>query len=221
MIKQNKLLVTIVLTIVVGTGAVVLTTKKLNSSANLELVKKSASQSSSSKDGSWKKNAVSEGTIVDDSDQNTNADTKEGANNHSSANGSSSSSSSSSNSTSNTLTEDDFRSSDNLAYRMLTLYGMVNGDSSWKALQSASGITMTRQSDSTPTFVATATNGGSTKAYYRYVMNSNDTESQKKPLSFSKDDDGQYRATVSDVLSFVNANGGRSTVEKLNFKLIE
>ncbi|MCK8616845.1 hypothetical protein LNP00_00470 [Fructobacillus sp. M158] len=220
MIKQNKLLVTIVATVLLGAGAVAVASKSLSSQGDSKQAT-SSSATPTAKDTSWRDNAVSEGKIADSADAGSSASSSSSAassNNEQSS--SSRSSSSSSNTSSNTLTEDDFRESDDMAYRMIALYGLMNGDASWKALQSASTITFTRQSDSVPTFVATGSNGSTTKAYYRYVMSSSDTESQKKPLSFSKDDASQYRATVSDVLNCANANGGRATIEKLNFKLV-
>lgn len=219
MIKQNKLLVTVIATAILGAGAVAVASKNLSDQSDRSKTASSSTTDATTKDTSWKDNVVNENG---GSESASSAAASSSSDSSSAAKGSQSAGkgSSSSSSQSNTLTEDDFRSSDDLAYRMIALYGMLNGDASWKALQSAKGITMTRQSDSVPTFAVTATSGGNTTAYYRYAMTSNDTEAQKKPLSFSKNDASQYRASVADVLTCVNANGGRATIQKLNFKLV-
>lgn len=218
MVRQKKFLVTVFVTIILTAGAATLAVRDLDSStADGEKTERSSSKSST-KDTSWKKNIQSEGTVDEEVDESSSSSSSKAG--KSSGSDSSSDQSSSKVQQSNTLTEDDFRSSDDLAYRMIAIYGMVHGDSSWKGLVSATGITMTRQSGSAPVFIATDTNGGKYKAYYRYVMSSNDTESQKQPLSFSENDAKEYRATLDDVLNYVNANGGRATVEKLNFKLV-
>lgn len=218
MVRQKKFLVTVFVTIILTAGAATLAVRDLDSStADGEKTERSSSKSST-KDTSWKKNIQSEGTVDEEVDESSSSSSSKAG--KSSGSDSSSDQSSSKVQQSNTLTEDDFRSSDDLAYRMIAIYGMVHGDSSWKGLASATGITMTRQSGSAPVFIATDTNGGKYKAYYRYVMSSNDTESQKQPLSFSENDAKEYRATLDDVLNYVNANGGRATVEKLNFKLV-
>lgn len=232
MVKQNKLLVTMLSTAILAVGAVTLIVKDINSSASdrsqtSSSGKKSSSSSSATAKHSWEKNAQEEGLMADGSSvKSTNSSESDSSSTSTAKSGSSSSSSSNSNSSqkgttiANTLTEDDFRSSDDLAYRMIALYGMVNGDASWKALKSASSLVMTRQSDSVPTFLVTDGQSGKGSAYYRYVMSSNDTEVQDKPLSFSKNDAKKYRATLEDVIDFVNAQGGRAVVERLNFKLV-
>lgn len=216
MVRQKKFLVTVFVTIILTAGAATLAVRDLDSStADGEKTERSSSKSST-KDTSWKKNIQSEGTVDEEVDESGSSSSTQASSKQSSA----SKGDSSVVQQSNTLNEDDFRSSDDLAYRMIAIYGMVHGDSSWKGLASASGITMTRQPGSAPVFIATDTKGGKYKAYYRYVMSSNDTESQKQPLSFSENDAKEYRATVDDVLNYANANGGRTTVEKLNFKLV-
>ncbi|CAK1226383.1 hypothetical protein [Fructobacillus tropaeoli] len=125
---------------------------------------------------------------------------------------------------SNTLTVDDFRSSDDVAYRSIALYGMAHGDAQWQQLSSAQkkGIVMTKvTNEDNPTFVAKAV-GSTTGAYYRFIMNdSTTTQSTSKPLSFSQIDATQYRASIADVLNYVNQVGGRQAIQKLNFQLIE
>lgn len=234
MVKQKKLLVTLLSTVILAAGAVTIIVKDIDSSASdrgrtSSGSKKGTSSSSSSSSGKqdWEKNAQAEGVVADDSTVASSSSATASSSSSSEVKGDASASASSSTghsqkgtSTANTLTEDDFRSSDELAYRMITLYGLVNGDASWKALKSASSLTMTRQSDTIPTFLVTNGQSGKGAAYYRYVMSSNDTEVQDKPLCFSKNDAKKYRASVEDVVDFVNAQGGRAVVERLNFKLV-
>ncbi|CAK1247902.1 hypothetical protein IV71_GL000449 [Fructobacillus fructosus KCTC 3544] len=234
MVKQKRLLVTLLSTVILAAGAVTIIVKDIDSSASdrgrtSSGSKKGTSSSSSSSSGKqdWEKNAQAEGVVADDSTVASSSSATASSSSSSEVKGDASASASSSTghsqkgtSTANTLTEDDFRSSDELAYRMITLYGLVNGDASWKALKSASSLTMTRQSDTIPTFLVTNGQSGKGTAYYRYVMSSNDTEVQDKPLCFSKNDAKKYRASVEDVVDFVNAQGGRAVVERLNFKLV-
>lgn len=235
MVKQKKLLVTLLSTVILAAGAVTIIVKDIDTSASdrsktISGGKKGSNSSSSSSAASkhaWEKEAQGEGLVADDSTVSTSSSAATSSASGSEAKGSTSSSANSNAKSSqkgaavsNTLTEDDFRSSDDLAYRMITLYGLVNGDASWKALKSASSLVMTRQSDSIPTFRVTNGQSGKGAAYYRYVMSSNDTEVQDKPLSFSKSDAKKYRASVEDVVDFVNAQGGRAVVERLNFKLV-
>ncbi|CAK1229477.1 hypothetical protein R53140_OCIKHKEL_00363 [Fructobacillus fructosus] len=233
MVKQKKLLVTLLSTVILAAGAVTIIVKDIDSSASDRSrtssgSKKGASGSSSSSGKQdWERNAQVEGLVADDSTVEPSSSAAPSSSSSSQVEGDASASASSSTghsqkgtSTANTLTEDDFRSSDDLAYRMITLYGLVNGDASWKALKSASSLTMIRQSDDTPTFLVTNGQSGKGAAYYRYVMSSTDTAIQDKPLSFSKSDVKKYRASVEDVVDFVNAQGGRAVVERLNFKLV-
>lgn len=233
MVKQKKLLVTLLSTVILAAGAVTIIVKDIDSSASDRgrtssgSKKGTSSSSSSSGKQDWEKNAQAEGVVADDSTVASSSSATASSSSSSEVKGGASASASSSTghsqkgtSAANTLTEDDFRSSDELAYRMITLYGLVNGDASWKALKSASSLTMTRQSDTIPTFLVTNGQSGKGAAYYRYVMSSNDTEVQDKPLCFSKNDAKKYRASVEDVVDFVNAQGGRAVVERLNFKLV-
>lgn len=233
MVKQKKLLVTLLSTVILAAGAVTIIVKDIDSSASDRgrtssgSKKGTSSSSSSSGKQDWEKNAQAEGVVAYDSTVASSSSATASSSSSSEVKGDASASASSSighsqkgTSAANTLTEDDFRSSDELAYRMITLYGLVNGDASWKALKSASSLTMTRQSDTIPTFLVTNGQSGKGAAYYRYVMSSNDTEVQDKPLCFSKNDAKKYRASVEDVVDFVNAQGGRAVVERLNFKLV-
>ncbi len=232
-VKQKKLLVTLLSTAILAAGAVTIIVKDIDSSVSDRSRTSSGSKkgasgfSSSSGKQDWEKNAQAEGLVADDSTVDFSSSAASSSSSSSEVKGDASASANSSadssqrgTSTSNTLTEDDFRASDELAYRMITLYGLVNGDASWKALKSASSLTMTRQSDAIPTFLVTNGQSGNGVAYYRYVMSSNDMGVQDKPLSFSKSDAKKYRASLEDVVNFVNAEGGRAVVERLNFKLV-
>lgn len=156
MVRQKKFLVTVFVTIILTAGAATLAVRDLDSStADGEKTERSSSKSST-KDTSWKKNIQSEGTVDEEVNESGSSSSTQASSKRSSA----SKGDSSVVQQSNTLNEDDFRSSDDLAYRMIAIYGMVHGDSSWKGLASASGITMTRQPGSAPVFIATDTKGG-------------------------------------------------------------
>ncbi|USS91908.1 hypothetical protein [Fructobacillus americanaquae] len=128
---------------------------------------------------------------------------------------------------SNTLTQDDFRSSDDLAYRMIALYGLANGDDQWQklSLMQSKGIILTKMANqSNPTFTAKVVGGtDSDVAYYKYLMNDTSSASQNgtKPMSFSQNNTTDYRASITDVLNYVNSIGGRSVVQKMKFQLVE
>ncbi|GAP02327.1 hypothetical protein FPFC_012070 [Fructobacillus pseudoficulneus] len=132
-----------------------------------------------------------------------------------------------SNASSNTLTQDDFRDSDDVAYRSIALYGLAHGDGAWQRLNTVQkkGIVMSKvTSQNGPTFVAKATGDSSSTAgaYYHFDMsNSAAPQSDPKPLSFSQANDQQYRASIPEVLNYVNQVGGRRAIQNLKLQLNE
>lgn len=206
-------------TVLLATTALALIIKDVKSNAaQREQARKAALPQTG--DTSWTKQARTEGKIQQD-------DTTDSSERSASAEGATSENESRSskyagNAKDNTISMDDFRSSDEMAYRLIAFYGLSNGDGNWKKvkLDASKGITMTRQQSDAPSFVVQANSGSTAKAYYRYVMTSNDEQSQSRPLSFSQNDNVSYRATIADVLDFANNNGGRSAVEKMSFKLV-
>ncbi|MBS9339192.1 hypothetical protein G6R29_06180 [Fructobacillus sp. M2-14] len=216
MIKQHKVLAMVMGIAILAVAAMSIMMKDLRTSAAQRERARQASTLPKTADTSWTKKARSEGAIVQDdassSPERSDAGQTQGSNDSKYAG----------NAQSNTITMDDFRSSDEMAYRLIAFYGLGKGDANWQQLKrsATSGITMTRQQADTPVFTVKANAGTSVKAYYRYVMTSSDNQSQSRPLSFSQNDDSAYRATIADVLAYANDNGGRAAVQKMSFKLV-
>lgn len=237
MFRKKKILLTmtavaVVLTLGATTFIVNAVTNPTGQQQGLVAKKKSSSaQSSSQKSASSTSQKTQSTTSNSNSQNSTTASTdnsKQGAN--SSANTSSSTNSASSTSTptvSNTLTQDDFRASDDLAYRMIALYGLAHGDDQWQklSLMQSKGIVLTKVANqSNPTFTAKVVGDTSSDAaYYKFLMNDNSTASQggTKPMSFSQNNTTDYRASITDVLNYVNSIGGRQVVQKMKFQLVE
>lgn len=225
--------VTVVLTLGATTFIVNAVTNPTDQEQGFIAKKKSSSaQSSSEKSVSSISQKAQSATSSSQNAAITSSNTgKQGANSSSNM-GTSSSTNSSSTSTStpsvsNTLTQDDFRSSDDLAYRMIVLYGLAHGDDQWQklSLMQSKGIILTKVANQlNPTFVAKVVDGtDSDIAYYKYLMNDTSTASQNgtKPMSFSQNSTTDYRASITDVLNYVNSIGGRQAVQKMQFQLVE
>ncbi|CAK1234780.1 hypothetical protein [Fructobacillus cardui] len=170
--------------------------------------------------GGSNQNAATTSSNTNKQDANSSAGT-------SSSTGTNSTSSTSTPMVSNTLTQDDFRSSDDLAYRMIALYGLAHGDDQWQklSLMQSKGIVLTKVANqSNPTFIAKVVGDtGNDGAYYKYLMSDTSTASQSgtKPMSFSQNNTTDYRASITDVLNYANSIGGRSVVQKMKFQLVE
>ncbi|CAK1234854.1 hypothetical protein [Fructobacillus cardui] len=242
MFKKKKILLTMtVVTVVLTLGATTFIvnavtnpsdqeqgfiTKKKSSSAQSPSEKSvsSISQKVQSATGS----SSNQGSAISSNTGKQVANSSSSANsNANSASTSSASNSASIPTVSNTLTQDDFRSSDDLAYRMIALYGLAHGDYQWQklSLMQSKGIILTKVANqSNPTFTAKIVGDtGSDGAYYKYLMNDTSTASQSgtKPMSFSQNNTTNYRASIIDVLNYVNSIGGRSVVQKMKFQLVE
>ncbi|CAK1245466.1 hypothetical protein [Fructobacillus evanidus] len=239
MFRNKKILltmtaVTVVLTLGATTFIVNAVTNPTDQEQGFIAKKKSSSaQSSSEKSVSSISPKAQSATSSSQNAAVTSSNTgKQGANSSSNMGTSSSTNSSSTSSTStpsvsNTLTQDDFRSSDDLAYRMIVLYGLAHGDDQWQklSLMQSKGIILTKVANqSNPTFVAKVVDGtDSDIAYYKYLMNDTSTASQNvtKPMLFSQNSTTDYRASIADVLNYVNSIGGRQAVQKMKFQLVE
>ncbi|CAK1222281.1 unnamed protein product [Fructobacillus cardui] len=197
-------------------------TKKKSSSAQSSSQKSVASTNQKTQSATTSGNQKSAATSASTGNQEANASLSENSNTKSA-----SSALNSTSTLSNTLTQDDFRSSDDLAYRMIALYGLAHGDDQWQKLNlmQSKGIVLTQVANqSNPTFIAKAVGGADNDgAYYKYLMDDISSSSQgaAKPMSFSQNNTTNYRASIIDVLNYVNSIGGRSVVQKMKFQLVE